>query len=114
MKSGVRILVIIIIAGLIGIGSYYYINGWYNEIPWAIAALVIGYRSDTVRNSIINGVIFAYVLFLVYTYVDSAAKMDAGNYLRFILVDVLLSLIGAIVGAAGSFAGFWVKGNKKN
>jgi len=114
MKNGIRILVIIIIASLIGIGSYYYINGWYNEIPWAIASLVIGYRSDTVRNSIINGVIFGYVLFLVYSYVGSAAKMDAGNYLRFILVDVLLSLIGAIVGAAGSFAGFWVKGNKKN
>jgi len=36
MKNGIRILVIIIIASLIGIGSYYYINGWYNEIPWAI------------------------------------------------------------------------------
>jgi len=41
-----------------------------------------------VRNSIINGVVFGYVLFLVYTYVGSAAKMDAGNYLHFILVDV--------------------------
>ena len=113
MKSGIRILVIIIIAGLIGIGSYYYINGWYNEIPWAIASLIIGYRSDSARNSIINGLIFGYVLFLIYTYVGSAAKMDAGNYLHFILVDILLSLIGAIVGAAGSFAGFWLKGKSE-
>ena len=66
MKSGIRILVIIIIAGLIGIGSYYYINGWYNEIPWAVASPIIGYRSNTVRNSFINGLVFGYVLFLLY------------------------------------------------
>ena len=34
------------IAGvLLGIISYYVINGWYNIIPWAVIALAIGYAA---------------------------------------------------------------------
>jgi len=98
------------IAGvLLGIISYYLINGWYNTIPWAIIALAIGYFSKSRNNSLINGAIFGYFLFLAYIFIGYQGKTDTHSVLKFVLFDFAFSLIGAVVGMAGGFGGFLTK-----
>jgi hypothetical protein len=111
MEATKRILIIVLVGGLMGLGSFYYIAGWYYVVAWAIASLIVGYRSDTTRNCIINGAVFGYALFLVYTYASFKDRADVSNYFHWVLFDIGFSLIGAIVGAAGGFAGFFLKDN---
>ena len=99
-----------IAAGLAGILSYYFIVGWYNVFPWAIAALLIGYLSKTRRASLINGAVFGYVLFLVYIALGYAGKTDTASMIKFVLFDVLFSLVGALACLIGAFVGNWIKG----
>jgi hypothetical protein len=112
MQNAIRILVIVIVGGLLGVGSYYLINGWYNVIPWAVVSLFIGYRCKTTRQGIIDGAVFGYVLFLVYLFVGYNTGTDVQGFIRFVLIDIGLSLIGAVIGAAGSYAGFFLKQGK--
>jgi len=90
--------------------SNYYIKGWYNIIPWAIAALLIGYFSGSRRDAIINGAIFGYFLFLFYILLGYGGKTDAGSIMKFIAFNILFSLVGAIAGMIGAFIGNWLKG----
>jgi uncharacterized membrane protein (UPF0136 family) len=69
----------------LGIVSYYFVQGWYNIIPWAIAALMVGYFSKNRRYSIINGAVFGYFLFLVYILVGYSGKTDTNSIIKFIL-----------------------------
>jgi hypothetical protein len=113
MQNAIRTLVIIIVGGMLGIASFYFITGWYNVIPWAVVSLIIGYRSKTTRQCLVDGAIFGYVLFLVYMFVGYNAGTDMKAFVRFVLFDIELSLIGAIIGAAGSYAGFFLGGRKE-
>jgi len=89
--------------------SYKLINGWYNVIPWAIAALLIGYFSGSRRMAIINGAIFGYILFLVYILLGYQGKTDTASIVKFIAFNLLFSLAGAIAGVIGAFMGDWLK-----
>jgi hypothetical protein len=83
--------------------------GWYDVFPWAIVALIIGYTSKTRRNSIINGAIFGYVLFLVYIFAGYNGKTDIAAMFHFILFNLFFSLVGAIAGGIGAFLGYLIK-----
>jgi hypothetical protein len=110
----IRERLLIGIAGLLlGIISYYLVNGWYNIIPWAIAAMAIGYFSKSRVNSIINGAIFGYFLFLAYIFIGYQGRTDTESVLKFILFDFVFSLIGALVGLAGGFGGFLIKKERR-
>ena len=113
MQSAIRILVIIIIGGLLGIASFYLIAGWYNVISWAVVSLIIGYRSSITRQCLVDGAVFGYILFLVYMFLGYNAGTDVKAFSRFMLFDIGLSLIGAIIGAAGSYAGFFLGGERR-
>jgi uncharacterized membrane protein (UPF0136 family) len=97
-------------AALLSILSYYFIKGWYNIIPWAIAAIIVGYLSQNRRASIINGAVFGYFLFLVYILLGYAGKTDTASILTFILFTLLFSLVGSVACAAGAFVGNLFKG----
>lgn len=101
---------LMILVAAIGLSflSYKLINGWYNIIPWAIAALLIGYFSGSRRNTIINGAIFGYVLFLVYILLGYRGKTDTPSIIKFIAFNVLFSVVGAIAGVIGAFIGNWL------
>jgi uncharacterized membrane protein (UPF0136 family) len=92
-------------AVLLSILSYYFVKGWYNVIPWAIAAIIVGYLSQNRRASIINGAVFGYFLFLVYILLGYAGKTDTASILTFILFTLLFSLVGSIACVAGAFVG---------
>ena len=109
MKKIREKLLICITGVLLGVISYYLINGWYNIIPWAIIALAIGYFSKSRVNSIINAAVFGYFLFLAYIFIGYQGKTDTDSVLKFILFDFAFSLIGAMVGLAGGFGGFLMK-----
>jgi hypothetical protein len=109
MKKIREKLLIGITGVLLGVISYYLINGWYNIIPWAIIALAIGYFSKSRINSIFNGAVFGYFLFLAYIFMGYQGKTDTDSVLKFILFDFAFSLIGAVVGLAGGFGGFLMK-----
>jgi len=93
----------------VGIVTYYFMYGWYDVFPWAVVALIIGYTSNSRRDSIINGAIFGYVLFLVYIFLGYKNKTGIEGMIRFILFDMLFNLVGAICGAVGAYLGNLVK-----
>ena len=110
MKNGIKILVIIAVSALFATVSNYFIAGWYNIIPWAIASLLIGFVSDTRRNAFIYGAVFGYGLFLVYIWLGYNGKTDTTSMIKFLLFDVAFSLVGGTVGLTGTFIGYWLKG----
>jgi hypothetical protein len=110
MKNRVKILIIIAAGALLAAISNYFITGWYNIIPWAIAALLVGWLSETRRKSILNGAVFGYVLFLVYIWQGYSGKTDAGSMLKFVAFDAGFSLVGAVAGVVGAVVGSWIKG----
>ncbi|HWZ03476.1 MAG TPA: hypothetical protein VNX40_07655 [Mucilaginibacter sp.] len=95
---------------LTGLATFYLMYGWYDVFPWAVVALIIGYSSKNRRDSIINGAIFGYFLFLVYIYAGYKGKTDMAGMIKFILFDILFSLVGALAGAIGAFIGNWLQG----
>ncbi len=110
METTIKKLLPGVSAVLLAILSYYFITGWYNIIPWAIAALIVGYFSKNRRYSIINGAIFGYFLFLVYILAGYSGKTDTTSIIKFILFDVFFSLAGAVACSIGAFVGNWLKG----
>jgi len=93
----------------VGIVTYYFMYGWYDVFPWAVVALIIGYTSNSRRDSIINGSVFGYVLFLVYVFLGYKNKTGIEGMIRFVVFDMLFSLVGAICGAVGAYLGNLVK-----
>jgi hypothetical protein len=94
---------------LLGLISYYYFYGWYDIFPWAVVALLVGYISKDRRDSLINGAIFGYFLFLVYIFAGYKNKTGTSGFINFILFDLFFSVVGALAGIIGSFIGNWVK-----
>ncbi|MFI5140356.1 MAG: DUF5518 domain-containing protein, partial [Sphingobacteriales bacterium] len=94
---------------LLSVLSYYFIKGWYNVIPWAIAALIVGYLSESRRNSLINGAVFGYFLFVVYIVLGYTGKTDTASIIKFILFTLLFNLVGSVACAAGAFVGNLLK-----
>ncbi len=103
-----------IIIGLLGVLvsliTFYFMYGWYDVFPWAVAAFIIGYTSKSRRSSIVNGAIFGYFLFLVYIFAGYRGKTDMGSMIKFILFDMLFSLVGSLGCAVGAFVMNWIKG----
>jgi hypothetical protein len=102
---------IIIIAGaiLLGVFSNFYIVGWYNIIPWIIAALIIGYLSKGRKDTMINGALFGYFLFVAYILSGYNGKTDTVSILKFILFCLAFSLLGAAAGLVGTFIGNFIR-----
>jgi uncharacterized membrane protein (UPF0136 family) len=94
---------------LLGFISSRFINGWYTTIPWVIITIVVGFLSKGRRDSLINGAILGYVLFLVYISSVYRGKTDAKSILIFIGFNLAFSLVGAIAGVVGAFIGNWAK-----
>lgn len=89
--------------------TFYFMYGWYDVFPWALAALIIGYTSKDRRSSIINGGIFGYFLFLAYIFAGYKGNTDAVSMLKFIAFNLVFSLVGSIACAVGAFVGNWIK-----
>jgi hypothetical protein len=81
MKNAIKKLILLAAAILLALISNYFVNGWYNIIPWAIAALLLGYFSNTRRGAIVNGAVFGYLLFLVYICLGYGGKTNARSIL---------------------------------
>ena len=94
---------------VLGFLSSRFVNGWYTTIPWVIVTPIVGFLSTSRRDSVINGALFGYVLFLVYISSVYRGKTDAKSILIFIGFNLAFSLVGAIAGVVGSFIGNWVK-----
>ena len=99
----------IIAAIVLGFLSSRFVNGWYTTIPWVIVTPIVGFLSTSRRDSLINGALFGYVLFLVYISSVYRGRTDAKSILIFIGFNLAFSLVGAIAGVVGSFIGNWVK-----
>ena len=110
METIVKKLLIAMLAVLVSLITYYFMYGWYDVLPWAVVALIIGYTSKNRRSSIVNGAIFGYFLFLVYIFAGYKGKTDTGSMVKFILFDMLFSLVGAVACSIGAFIANWLKG----
>jgi len=106
----IKRLPFIVAAIVLGFLSSRFVVGWYTTIPWVIATPIVGYLSKTRRDSLINGGLFGYVLFLSYTSSVYRGKTDAKSILLFIGFTLVFSLVGAIAGVVGGFVGNWSKG----
>ncbi len=105
MTNRVKRILIFFASILLSILSYYFLTGWVNIIPWAIVALYIGYSSDGRRNTIINGAIFGYFLFLAYILIGYGGKTDTKSIFTIILFALVFSLIGSVAGICGALVG---------
>ncbi len=90
---------------LLAIASYYFFKGWFNIIPWAIAAILIGYVSSVRKNTVINGALFGYFLFITYILIGYKGKTDETSIIKFVLFTICFSLIGSVGGVTGALLG---------
>jgi hypothetical protein len=109
MKTLVKESLIALVAVALSLITFYFMYGWYDVFPWAIAALITGYTSENRRDSIINGAILGYFIVLAYIFAGYKGKTDARSMVNFILLNVLFSLVGSIVCATGAFVSYWFK-----
>jgi len=109
METMMKKIIMSLLGVALGIATYYFMYGWYDVFPWAVVALIIGYTSNIRRDSIINGSVFGYVLFLVYVFLGYKNKTGIEGMIRFVVFDMLFSLVGAICGAVGAYLGNLVK-----
>lgn len=84
------------------------LHGWLNILPWSISALIIGYVSKNSKSSLINGAVFGYFLFVSYIFFGYKGNTGLGEYSRFLVFDLLFSLIGALSGLTGSYIGYLI------
>lgn len=96
-------------AVVIGYLSYRLMSGWYNIVPWAVAALSTGFFSKCRQGSLINGAIFGYFLFMAYIWLGYQGKTDEASILHFILFDLAFSLVGAMAGSIGARLGYVIR-----
>ena len=96
---------IILLSILLAILSYYFIVGWFNIIPWALAALLVGCLNSGQKSTIINGALFGYFLFIFYILIGYKGLMDKTSIIKFLLFNILFSLIGSIAGIIGALLG---------
>jgi hypothetical protein len=89
------------------------IHGWFNVIPWAVAALIVGLLSKTKKASLINGAVFGYFLFVSYIFFGYKGDTTLGPYVTFLFFTFAFSVIGAVAGLIGSFIGFQIRGQSK-
>lgn len=102
-------LIIIFSALLLGVISYYLFTGWLNVIPWTIFALLTGWLSAGRRNVIINGALFGYFLFLAYIIIGYKGDLDKTSILKFVFFTIAFSLVGAIAGMIGGLIGNFLR-----
>ena len=98
-------LILILLASVLAAVSNYFIFGWYNIIPWALAALLIGFLTRSQKESLILGAFFGYFLFFVYIILGYCGKTDLQSFVKFIAFDILFSLLGSLAGVIGAFIG---------
>jgi hypothetical protein len=102
-------LITIFLAILIAIISYYFLEGWFNIFPWTIFTLLIGFFSLGKREMIFNGALFGYFLFLSYIIIGYKGNFDKTSIMKFILFALTFSLVGAIAGIIGALIGSFFK-----
>lgn len=102
-------LIIILSAVLIGVLSYYFVVGWFNIIPWVLLAFSVGYFSINRKDTIINGALFGYFLFITYIVVGYKGKTDNTRLIKFAGFALLFSLVGSVAGIIGSLIGNLIK-----
>lgn len=101
----------LIAAGAVVIGylSYRLMSGWYNIVPWAVAALSTGFFSKCRQGSLINGAIFGYFLFMAYIWFGYKGKTDETSMQHFMLFNLAFSFAGAAAGAIGAWLGYVIR-----
>ena len=84
------------------------LHGWLNILPWSISALIVGYISLNKKNSLINGAVFGYFLFVSYIFFGYKGDTELTQYSRFIVFALLFSFAGAISGLIGAYIGYLI------
>jgi hypothetical protein len=98
------------IVGIIQGGvSFYFINGWYTIIPWAIVALLVGAFSRGAHVWVLNGALFGYLLFVTYISLSYHSKTDTRSLISFSLFVIGFSLVGGAAGLIGAYMGKWLR-----
>ncbi len=93
-----------LILGIIG-ARYVFVGSWLNLVPWGIAGFAIGCWGAK-NESIANGVIFGFVLTLVFLIAGYSGSYTLLSRVPFF---VILSAFGSICGMALGFVGFAAK-----
>lgn|ERR1017187_1420678 len=102
-------LVIVIFSVLLGfLCIRLKLHGWLNILPWSISALIVGYISLNKRDSLINGAVLGYFIFVSYIFFGYKGNTELSQYSRFIIFMLLFSFIGALSGLIGSYIGYLI------
>ncbi len=97
-----------IVGALLGVlGSrYLFVGSAVSLIVWGIAGLLLGYWSDTRRQSMINGGLSGFVLCFVFMLAGYTGSESVTSLFPFF---ALLGLVGAVCGLIWSWIGFFLK-----
>jgi hypothetical protein len=102
-------LVIVIFSVLLGfLCIRLKLHGWLNILPWSISALIVGYISLNKRDSLINGAVLGYFIFVSYIFFGYKGNTELSQYSRFMIFMLLFSFIGALSGLIGSYIGYLI------
>ena len=74
----------------------------------SISALIVGYISLNKRDSLINGAVLGYFIFVSYIFFGYKGNTELSQYSRFIIFMLLFSFIGALSGLIGSYIGYLI------
>jgi hypothetical protein len=104
MKKTATAVCIGLILGLIG-ARYLFVGSWLILIPWTVAGLGIGFWC-TKNESIVNGVVYGFVLSFVFLLAEYSGKASLISRVPFFAV---LGVFGGVCGLVLGLLGFSVK-----
>ena len=105
MLKTITAMIVGALLGLIG-ARYLFVGSALSLILWGIAGFLIGYWSDTRRQSILNGGLYGFVLSFVFLLSGYTGSEPVNSRFPFF---ALLGLFGAICGLIWGWIGFFLK-----
>ena len=109
MSHALKKLSVLLLGIIIGMLSYYFLNGWFNIIPWSVVTLAIGYTTSQRKDTIIFGALFGYSLFFTYILVGYRGSMDPMGVLKIVGFTFVFSFAGSLAGIVGALIGKFIR-----
>jgi Na+(H+)/acetate symporter ActP len=104
-----KLLVAILVGAALGLigARYVFVGSWLSLIPWASAGLAIGWWAKQLRQAMLNGAVYGFVLsfvFMIAGYTGSAALISRLPFFA------ILGAFGGVCGLVLGLVGAWVRG----
>jgi len=103
-----RIFISILLAILLGavVSRYLFVNSYLNLVPWGLAGLLIGFYCKNIKEAVLNGMIYGFLLAFSFMWVGYQGSFSIISRIPFFTI---LGLIGAACGIILTTFGLFIK-----